>query len=76
MSRWLQERTTQLLGARTSRRGFLARTAVVGSALASNPVRVRAQADLGLRRHLPVPQPAVRVRHRPAATATPTSAAP
>ena len=38
MSRWLQERTTQLLGARTSRRGFLARTAVVGSALATNPV--------------------------------------
>ncbi len=38
MSRWLQEQTTQLLGARTSRRGFLARTAVVGSALATNPL--------------------------------------
>ncbi len=75
VSRWLQERTTQLLGARTSRRGFLARTAVVGSALATNPRRVRAQADA---RRTPPPASAATSRAcavRPAATATPSSAA-
>jgi hypothetical protein len=39
MSRWLQERTTRLLGAYTDRRGFLAKSAVVGSALATNPLQ-------------------------------------
>lgn len=39
MSTWLVERASRLLAARTSRRGFLARAAVVGSALAVAPTR-------------------------------------
>jgi hypothetical protein len=39
VSSWLVERTSNSLAARTSRRGFLARSAVVGSALAAAPVR-------------------------------------
>ncbi|MGH9075358.1 MAG: twin-arginine translocation signal domain-containing protein [Acidimicrobiales bacterium] len=38
MSQWLAERTSALLASRTSRRGFLVRSAVVGSALAVAPV--------------------------------------
>jgi hypothetical protein len=38
MSRWLLDKTTSVLTARTSRRGLLFRSAVVGSALATNPV--------------------------------------
>jgi hypothetical protein len=37
MSKWLVERASSALAARTSRRGFLAKTAVVGSALAVAP---------------------------------------
>jgi len=38
MSRWLADKMTSVLGSRTSRRGMLVRSAVVGSALATNPV--------------------------------------
>lgn len=38
MSQWLAERTSALLAARVSRRSFLVRSAVVGSALAVGPV--------------------------------------
>ncbi|HEV3227383.1 MAG TPA: hypothetical protein VGZ52_11130 [Acidimicrobiales bacterium] len=37
MSRWLLEKTTAALATRTSRRGMLVKSAVVGSALATNP---------------------------------------
>ncbi|MGI9080276.1 MAG: RICIN domain-containing protein [Acidimicrobiales bacterium] len=39
MSQWLVEKGSSLLESRTSRRGFLARSAVVGSALAVSPWR-------------------------------------
>ncbi|MEW6155324.1 MAG: RICIN domain-containing protein [Actinomycetota bacterium] len=39
MSQWLVEKGSALLGSRTSRRNFLVRSAVVGSALAVAPVR-------------------------------------
>ncbi|MGI8983991.1 MAG: RICIN domain-containing protein [Acidimicrobiales bacterium] len=39
MSQWLAERTAAVLGARTSRRGFLVRSAMAGSALAVTPMR-------------------------------------
>ncbi len=39
MSRWLVEKGSSLLEARTSRRGFLFQTAMVGSALAVAPLR-------------------------------------
>jgi hypothetical protein len=38
VSRWLVDKTSSMLAARTSRRGMLFRSAVVGSALATNPV--------------------------------------
>ena len=38
MSRWLSERATAVLERRASRRGFLVRTALVGSALVSAPL--------------------------------------
>ena len=38
VSRWLVEKTSSVLAARTGRRGMLVRSAVVGSALAVNPV--------------------------------------
>ena len=38
MSQWLAEKTSSLLGARTSRRGFLVRSAMAGSALAVTPL--------------------------------------
>jgi hypothetical protein len=37
MSKWLMDRTASLLATRTSRRGMLVRSAIVGSALATNP---------------------------------------
>ncbi|MGH9223506.1 MAG: RICIN domain-containing protein [Acidimicrobiales bacterium] len=39
MSKWLVEKGSSLLGARTSRRNFLVRSAMAGSALAVAPVR-------------------------------------
>ena len=39
MSQWLVEKSAALLEARTSRRGLLARAAIVGSALAVSPLR-------------------------------------
>ena len=39
MSQWLVEKTSAVLGARTSRRGFLVRSALTGSALAVSPLR-------------------------------------
>ena len=38
MSQWLAEKTSALLGARTSRRGFLVRSALAGSAVAVSPL--------------------------------------
>ena len=38
MSQWLAEKTSAILGARTSRRGFLVRSAMAGSALAVTPM--------------------------------------
>jgi hypothetical protein len=38
VSQWLAERASALLGARTSRRGFLVRSAMAGSALAVTPL--------------------------------------
>ncbi len=38
MSQWLAEKTSAILGARTSRRGFLVRSAMAGSALAVTPI--------------------------------------
>jgi hypothetical protein len=37
MSRWLADKMTSVLASRTNRRGMLVRSAVVGSALATNP---------------------------------------
>ena len=39
MSQWLAEKTSAVLGARTSRRGFLVRSALAGSALAVTPLQ-------------------------------------
>ncbi|MGI8806529.1 MAG: RICIN domain-containing protein [Acidimicrobiales bacterium] len=39
MSQWLAERTSSVLSARTSRRGFLVRSALAGSALAVTPLK-------------------------------------
>ncbi len=39
MSQWLAEKTSAVLGARTSRRGFLVRSALAGSALAVTPLK-------------------------------------
>jgi hypothetical protein len=39
MSQWLAEKTSAILGARTSRRGFLVRSAIAGSALAVTPAK-------------------------------------
>jgi len=39
MSQWLAEKTSTILSARTSRRGFLVRSAMAGSALAVTPMR-------------------------------------
>ncbi|MDQ3681090.1 MAG: hypothetical protein M3378_11245 [Actinomycetota bacterium] len=39
MSQWLAEQTSSILESRSSRRGFLVRTAVVGSALTVSPLR-------------------------------------
>ena len=39
MSQWLAEKTSAILGARTSRRGFLVRSAMAGSALAVTPAK-------------------------------------
>ena len=39
MSQWLAEKTANVLGARTSRRGFLMRSALAGSALAVAPLK-------------------------------------
>ncbi len=39
MSQWLVDKTSALLGARTSRRGFLVRSAMAGSALAVTPMK-------------------------------------
>ena len=38
MSRWLQEKATNLLAGKTGRRSFMVKSAVVGSALAANPL--------------------------------------
>jgi len=39
MSQWLAEKSSSVLGSRTSRRGFLVRSALAGSALAVSPLK-------------------------------------
>ena len=62
MSRRLAERASDVLGRHVGRRGFLAGSAVVGSALVSAPVQFALRPGHGPRRRLLVQRLDVRLR--------------